>query len=48
MTKWKLKCDRCGGIQVRDLGFNLYEFKKVHIYCPYCRENTPHTVLGHE
>jgi len=48
MSKWKLRCEKCSSERVLDLGFNLYEFKKVYLYCPRCQENTPHVVLGVE
>ncbi|QOJ78099.1 hypothetical protein IG193_04740 [Infirmifilum lucidum] len=48
MTKWTLRCESCGGEKVLDVGFNLYEFKRVYIYCPKCRANTFHIVVGHE
>ncbi|AGT35139.1 hypothetical protein N186_03900 [Thermofilum adornatum] len=48
MSKWRLRCEKCSSERVLDLGFNLYEFKKVYLYCPRCQENTPHVVLGVE
>jgi len=46
MTKWKLECEDCGSVKILDVGYNLYEMKKVYIFCPTCRKNTFHKVLG--
>ena len=48
MTLWRLKCEVCGSQRVLRVGFDLYEFKRVYLYCRTCGQNTFHAVLGHE
>ncbi|MCC6039828.1 MAG: hypothetical protein ACO2OQ_02845 [Thermofilaceae archaeon] len=48
MTVWRLKCEVCGSEREINVGFNLYEFKRVYIYCRNCKSNTLHVVLGHK
>jgi len=31
-----------------DVGYNLWEFKELYLYCKSCGRNTPHKVLGVE
>ncbi|MGB9708694.1 MAG: hypothetical protein ACP5II_04145 [Infirmifilum sp.] len=48
MTRWILKCESCGNEKILDVGFNLYEFKKIYIYCPKCKSNTFHSIVRHD
>lgn len=48
MVKWLLECESCGTKRILDVGYNLKEFKLLHIYCRKCGENKPHKVLGIE
>jgi len=48
MTKWLLKCTSCGRINKLDLGYNLYEFKRIYVFCEHCNKNTFHEIIGHE
>ena len=48
LTIWLLKCNSCGNqIEVR-LGYNLYEFKRLYLFCTKCQKNTYHEILGHK
>ena len=48
MTKWLLRCTRCGLDSYLDVGFDLTMFGSViYLYCPRCRSNTEHKVLGY-
>lgn len=48
MTRWLLRCDRCGKESVFNVGFDLTNFgSKLYLYCDRCRRNTEHTVLGY-
>ena len=48
MTKWLLKCTRCGIESYLDVAFDLTIFGSIlHLYCPRCRTNTEHKVLGY-
>jgi len=44
LTEWVLICKVCGNRRVMDLGYNLFEFKELHVYCRVCGRNTPHKV----
>ncbi|MEM3964140.1 MAG: hypothetical protein QXL98_01215 [Thermofilaceae archaeon] len=46
MTKWVLQCMVCGEKRTLDVGFDLSEFKQLHVYCKSCRATRPHRVLG--
>jgi len=46
MTEWILECKICGNKKIVDLGYNLLEFREVHLYCKYCGRNTAHKVLS--
>ncbi len=48
MTRWVLRCTSCGGRRSLDLGYNLYEFKRLYVFCETCQRNTFHEILGHE
>jgi len=48
MTKWVLECTVCGERRILDVGFDLSEFKELHIYCKRCGLTRPHRVLGVE
>ncbi len=45
MAIWRIKCTSCGKIREIDLGYNLFEFKKIFLYCPYCKKNTFNEVI---
>lgn len=48
MTKWILKCLRCGIDCYLDVGFDLTQFGSVlYLYCPRCKQNTEHKILGY-
>ncbi len=47
-TKWILECKECGSKKELEVGFNLYDMGEVYVFCPICRKNTFHKVLGHE
>lgn len=48
MTRWVIKCTRCGTERELDLGFDLRPLKdSLYIYCPRCKMNTTHRVLGY-
>ncbi|ADN51105.1 hypothetical protein [Vulcanisaeta distributa] len=48
MTKWLIKCDRCGTESVFNAGYDLTNLgSKLYLYCEKCKRNTEHTVLGY-
>ncbi len=48
MTRWVIKCTRCGLERELDVGFDLTPFRNgLYIYCTKCRMNTFHVVLGY-
>lgn len=48
VTKWLIKCDRCGEKVIFNVGFDLTNVgSKLYIYCEKCHRNTEHTVLGY-
>jgi len=46
VTKWRLKCTECGREWILPVSFRLDEMGKIYHYCPYCKKNTFHIVLG--
>lgn len=46
MTKWKLRCTECGNVWVLDVSFPLDKMGKIYHYCPFCKKNTFHEVIG--
>ncbi len=46
MTKWRLRCTECGREWVLAVSFDLASMGKIYHYCPYCKRNTFHIVLG--
>ncbi len=46
MTKWLLRCTRCGRTWVLEVSFDLSSMGKIYHYCPYCRMNTFHVVVS--
>ncbi|WP_291765870.1 hypothetical protein [Caldivirga sp. UBA161] len=48
MTRWVIKCTQCGMERELDVGFDLSGLRyNVYLYCPRCRMNTMHRVLGY-
>jgi phage terminase large subunit GpA-like protein len=48
VTRWLIRCDRCGTESTLNVGFDLTNLgSKLYIYCEHCRRNTEHTVLGY-
>ncbi len=45
MTKWVLRCTRCGRTWVLEVSFDLASMGRIYHYCPYCRRNTFHEVV---
>lgn len=48
MTKWLLQCRSCGRRRILDVGYDLRKFRQLYLYCPYCRCNTYHDIIGVE
>ncbi len=46
MTKWRLRCTECGREWVLPVSFDLASMGRIYHYCPYCKRNTFHVVLG--
>ncbi len=46
MTKWLLRCTKCGNVRVLEVGYDLRAFKKMYIFCPKCRRNTHHEIVS--
>ncbi len=46
MTRWRLKCTECGREWVLAVSFRLDKMGRVYHYCPYCKRNTFHIVIG--
>ncbi len=46
MTKWLLRCTRCGRTWVLEVSFDLASMGRIYHYCPYCRMNTFHVVVA--
>jgi hypothetical protein len=48
VTRWVIKCTQCGLERELDVGFDLSSLRySVYLYCPRCRVNTTHRVLGY-
>ncbi len=49
-TRWKLRCTECGRIWYLEVSFDLTKLatRRLYHYCPYCRRNTFHEILGRE
>jgi len=47
MTKWILRCTKCGNEWILEVSFDLTKLEsgKLYHYCPYCRHNTFHEVV---
>ncbi|WP_048061479.1 hypothetical protein [Hyperthermus butylicus] len=47
MTKWLLRCTRCGRTWVLEVSFDLTKLSngRLYHYCPYCKQNTFHEVM---
>ncbi len=43
---WLLRCRECGTIWVLEVSFDISDMDKVYHYCPRCKKNTFHDVLG--
>lgn len=50
MTKWRLRCTECNTEWVLETGMNLSKLRggRIYHYCPVCRKNTFHVILGRE
>ncbi len=48
LTIWLLRCTSCKNEVKLKLGYNLYEFKKLYLFCERCGRNTYHEVIGHK
>jgi transposase-like protein len=50
VTKWKLRCTECGREWHMETGMDLSKLKdgRIYHYCPYCKRNTFHVILGRE
>lgn len=47
MTYWLLKCRTCGNEWKLYVSYSLdKEFKRLYHYCPHCRTNTVHEIIG--
>ncbi len=46
VTKWKLQCTECGRVWIFKGSFDLESMGRIYHYCPYCKRNTFHIVLG--
>ncbi len=48
MTRWVLKCTRCGYEHTFNVGYDLTVMGgRLYLYCEKCRRNTEHVVLGY-
>jgi DNA-directed RNA polymerase subunit RPC12/RpoP len=47
LTKWLLRCTRCGRTWILEVSFDLTKLStgKLYHYCPYCKQNTFHEVI---
>jgi len=43
---WIVKCSSCGRISLLPVGFNLKNVKQLYLYCPRCKGNRIHYVVG--
>lgn len=46
MTRWRLRCVECGREWVLPVSFRLDKMARVYHFCPYCKRNTFHIVIG--
>lgn len=46
MTSWRLRCQACSREWNLDVSYDLSEYERIYLYCPACRKNTMHEVLG--
>jgi len=46
MTSWKLRCTECGTEWVLKVSYDISDLKRIYHYCPVCKKNTFHEVLG--
>ncbi len=48
MTRWLLRCTKCGNTWELEVSFDLLKLKdrRLYHYCKYCGENTFHEILG--
>ncbi|MEB3807185.1 MAG: hypothetical protein GSR73_06695, partial [Desulfurococcales archaeon] len=46
MTRWKLACTECGRTWELPVSFRLDKMGRIYHFCPYCKRNTFHIVLG--
>ena len=47
MTKWLLRCTRCGKTWILEVSFDLTKLStgRLYHYCPYCKRNTFHEIV---
>ena len=47
MTKWLLRCTRCGRTWILEVSFDLTKLSggRLYHYCPYCKRNTFHEIV---
>ena len=45
---WILRCTECGTVWRLEVSFDISDMDKVYHFCPYCRKNTFHVVIGKE
>ena len=43
---WVLRCRSCGRVWVLEVSFDIGGMKQLYHYCPYCKRNTFHDILG--
>jgi len=43
---WIIRCSTCGRLSLLPVGFNLKNVKQLYLYCPRCKANKIHYVVG--
>jgi len=48
MTKWILRCSRCGNERSLDVAFDMAAMGgRIYLYCKRCGSNTEHIIMGY-
>ncbi len=43
---WIVRCRECGTVWILEVSFDISDMDKIYHYCPRCKKNTFHDVIG--
>ncbi len=43
---WILRCRECGTVWLLEVSFDISDMGTIYHYCPFCKRNTFHDIVG--